>query len=239
MKRVLICVGLTLLIAVSVCMIIPSSRTVVVGYLNQERMFQSKPTSYWTRAMTDRQPGTSDAAYQELKDGGADALPMLLEAMREQDPARRVAAAKAISAYGKEAVPALTELLHDERPTVRSNAARALRDMGPQARAAVPALTSAVHDEAISVAILSMDALVKIGGPDAVQTLVAALKDRRDINIRSLALVGLGRQGRDGRPAVPYLVDDLQRNRTVRDREETARCLKAIDPELAGKLGIE
>jgi HEAT repeat protein len=72
-----------------------------------EQTYRGKPTSYWTRALTDGNAGTTAATLELLQRGGTHAVPVLIEALASEDAHARLSAAAALGAIGKDAVPAL------------------------------------------------------------------------------------------------------------------------------------
>ncbi len=130
---------------------------------------------------------------------------------------------------------ALVELLKDSDPQTRNAAALALAAIGgPRALSAVPVLQQALHDEDPHVQELAAAALSSLG-PDAapaVVDLARILKDARDPATRRNAAVALGLIGREIgpaiKPAVPVLVEALERNQPRAVRQHAAEALAQI-----------
>ena len=106
---------------------VPTWRTIVAGILHGEKTYRGKPTSYWTRILTDDEQAASAGAVAVLKRGGAAAVPMLIQGLGDPDPQKRAAAADALGRIGADAVQSLVLALKDADATVRIGASRALR----------------------------------------------------------------------------------------------------------------
>lgn len=106
------------------------------------------------------------------------------------------AAAAILEAYGgKELTTSLLPFLEHDDPTVRERAAYALGGTGN--REAAPALSKTALDEAYdAVALKSIEALTRIGGDTAIDTLLHAIGSS-DSDIRRAAAEGLGQIGDD------------------------------------------
>jgi HEAT repeat protein len=106
---------------------------------------------------------------------GADAVeagPTLVALLKDNDEQVRAEAAAALGSVGYkkgEAVAGLINLLKDNAGTVRMNAASSLGQMENDAVSAVPNLIVAIKDENIGVREKVIEALKKIGTPEALQ----------------------------------------------------------------------
>jgi hypothetical protein len=159
-KRLLIGLGIFLVLAVAAVLLDPTR--VILGLLRNESFYDNRPTGYWSRQLRDRAPGVQTNAKQELADGGAEAVPVLIELLQE-DPDQggrsaevRAAAAVVLGQVGPEAkaaVPALTDALKDRDSLVRSMAADALDRIGPDAKPAVPTLVAMLRTDDILIGL--------------------------------------------------------------------------------------
>ena len=125
--------------------------------------YRGKPTCYWAHELASDEG--SAAAYQELQDGRAEAVPVLVAALDSDTPKVRRASAAILGQCGAAAAPAVLDLarcLQDPDPILRQVAAEALGLIGPAARAAVPALRQALTDSAENVRATSAVALQRI-----------------------------------------------------------------------------
>jgi HEAT repeat protein len=133
-------------------------------------------------------------------------------------------------------------LQHDQDAEKRGKAAVSLGEMGPAARNAVPALLDAVKDNGsyrgpgfllwrsqLYVADDAAQALVKIGGPEAVAGL-AKLLSNSDYQVAPRAAKALGEMGPQARAATPSLL-------AILDRSNQGQSLEALD--VLEKIGIE
>ena len=173
-KQVLVGLGIVLAVSVAIIAGVPAWRMAALGYLNNERFYRGKPASYWSQALkSTAQPPPPELAA--LKEGGAEAVPVLIDLLKAPDPAVRGKAAQVLGSIGPEAapaVPALSEALHDPDRDVRCRAARPWVTLAPR-RAAVPSLIEALKDEEP----VRLDAIRALGriGPDARPALPALL----------------------------------------------------------------
>jgi len=126
-------------------------------------------------------PSAADASSPE-------ALCLLLAS---DDAGVRTEAAQALARLGRPAVPHLLWAFRGGRPDVQEAAAPALGAIGDPA--AVPALAEALaRSPYVAVRWQATQALAQIGGADAEQALLGALRDR-DRTVRLAAVEALGR----------------------------------------------
>jgi HEAT repeat protein len=140
----------------------------------------------------------------------------------------------------KFAVPGLVALLDDKDREVRERALGNLSSIRHSASNAVPAIIKQVNDKdgkiresAISVLVIihSMPELV-------VPTLTASLNDPVP-RVRLSALRGLGAFGVNAKPAIPALIELLNKAQKSDARSEIEDALKYIDREAAAKAGVK
>jgi HEAT repeat protein len=120
-------------------------------------------------------------ALGEIAGTGTDVTAALCTAAADPDPIVRINAVEALGLKpGTPAiVQALTAALKDADDQARFSAAFSLAQQAPVAAPAVPALEGALKDENRYVPGYAIEALERIGTPEAMQTLVAYLKTSR------------------------------------------------------------
>jgi HEAT repeat protein len=234
-KRAWIYLGIGFSAGFGIAWLIPASRLVLAGVLQNEPTYRGKPTRYWTGALKE-----SETSFQEtvelLKRDRGKAAPMLVVALGDDDPEVRFKVARALGALGPPAVPTLCEALQHPDPLARINAARALIRIGPEARGALPALTAALRDDDPLVDKMVIAALERIG-QEAVPVLHDALRERKEVAIRAAIVGALHRLGPAAAETVPTLRamfkdddDPLQ--------EAAGEALRQVDPSAAEKAGV-
>src|SRR5437867_5222939 len=182
-KRLLILAGVG---AVTCAAVLLDPTCVLLGLLRNESFYRGRPTTYWGRALRDEDPTVQVETRKVLKEGGAAAVPVLVELLREGRGSgsaaaeERWTAATLLGQIGPEAraaVPALIEALKDPDPHVRSVAVSALSEVDPKARDAIPALVELLKTDEPMRAI---QALARFGpeAREAVPVLTGLLKDR-------------------------------------------------------------
>ena len=211
---------------------------IVRGWLAREAFYQGRPTSYWNKALRNEDPQARQNTLTELKKGGAEATPVLIELLVETTPPAEEAievrwtAGDLLGQQGKEgapAVPALAGALKDPDPHVRSVAAKSLGLIGPAAKAAVPQLKERLTTED---RLDAMKALANFGSEalPALESLTALLKDSDD-KVRWQAARILGKIGPTAAPAVPALLAALK-DEDDEVREHAAEALGDIGPNV-------
>ncbi len=230
--------GLILVAAlIAVAFLHPTSRTIIVGLFRGERTYRFKPTSYWARTLTDRNEQEANESLELLKKGGAQAVPVLVEALGSEDAQVRLNAAAALGAIGTDAVPALAKAMESDEDVVRIGAARALQRIGPNASSATSALYSALWDAEPLVVIMSVTALGSIGKENT-RVLINVVEGHRSVDVRVAALDGLGKIGPDAAEAVELLRKLIDDN-NERISKAAGEALKKIDAEAAKKAGFD
>ena len=120
----------------------PESR--VLGRVRGEPEFGGRYASAWLHDLGGADPTTRALAGEQLRLGGADAVPVLTFVLTAHTtPEARWRAADVVGQIGPDARPAgpaLVGALKDPDPTVRSVAARSLEKLAPDVPGAVPAL---------------------------------------------------------------------------------------------------
>src|SRR5688572_20125753 len=137
-KLILIGIGAAAVAGFAAALLLDPNYT-LLGRLKGERFYDEKPTTYWSRALKSDDPTVQAEAPRKLKQGGA------------------------------AAVPVLVELLSGERGSdwasakVRWMAAEILGEIGPDARSAAPALIQALKDNDAHVRAVAASALAAVG----------------------------------------------------------------------------
>lgn len=168
------------------------------------------------------------AIASAIRQIGAVAVPVLLDALSDEDPRIRLYVTDVLGEIGEAvAVPALAEALRDPEWRVRFRAADALGKMGKLE--AVPDLMDMLTDSSKDVRISAAWALGKIGNAAAVPGLVKLLHDR-EWRARWAAAEALWEIGEQ---AIPALVEAL-REPDEYVRRAAIRALAEIgDPAIA------
>jgi HEAT repeat protein len=212
--------GLIMVVVLGIVLTVPTSRYVLIGFINNESFDEGRPLSYWIHALQDKE---------------ADKRKQAAFALGRMGP------------QGEKAVPALAVALKDESEVVRLNASLSLMKIGAEARSAVPELAEALEDEVDWVRMNAALALSRMG-PDAkpvVRALIKAMQDEKNRqplflfgrSVRQSAVMALGKIGPDAQAAVPAISAALQQEEDADFREDAARALALISPE-AAKAGV-
>ena len=120
-KRWLLFFGIGALVVAGAILLDPTR--VVTGFLRGESFYRGRPATYWGRALKNQDPVTHVETVKSLKEGGAGAVPVLVELLREDkkrdwdsSSVRWMAAdlLGQIGADARDAVPVLVEALKDD-----------------------------------------------------------------------------------------------------------------------------
>jgi len=156
----------------------------------------------------------------------SDAIRLFLDNVATGDDARTEEATLALGSLGDGALPTVRDLLDDSDPDRRWWAARALAAVGtPDAR---ELLVRTLEDADAGVRACAAQGLGELRAEEAVAGLVRSMADPSPL-VSRIAADGLGRIGA---PAVPALIDALQRGATA-TRAGAARALSVIQPKEA------
>jgi len=134
-------------------------------------------------------------------------IPALVASVRAEPDRRCLAAVRTLGAIGEPAVPSLIDLLKEKDPKIRWMTVSALDQIGSGAKTAVPALIEALHEPDREVRYQIAEAIAKVG-PDAVDRLIVALRDR-DPKVRGGSARALALLGERAKAAVPALIAAL------------------------------
>ncbi len=169
------------------------------------------------KSTEDDAPGYAADELAKLGRQAHSAGPQLLAALKYPDV--RYAAARALGPVGADpdkAVPALLAMLKAEPTRAgRFAVAGALGAFGPAAASAVPVLCETLRSDGSDEdrGWAAVEAIGKIGGPDAVPALVEALQNK-DEQVRSMAIRWLGKVGgADASAADASAIEALQKAR--------------------------
>ena len=148
-------------------------------------------------ALYDPDGSVRQAAVDTLGELGA--VEELAKAVSSTDPSVRHLAISKLASFGARAIPVLTAALENEDPDCVAQAASILGSMQPPPTAAVPALARALQRPEPLVRMRVVDALERIGGPDA-EAALQQVGDDPDLLVRSAALAALQRMKRRSAP---------------------------------------
>jgi HEAT repeat protein len=214
----------------------------VRGWLRGEAQYQGRPTNYWRRGLQSNDPVVKSGTREGLVQGGADAVPVLLELLDTaaegdwQAAEVRWQAAEILGQIGEEAQTSSEKLLaalRDPDLHVRLVAATSLPQINAPADRAVPALQELLESD-VSESVLRA---LSVYGPDAgpaLEDLVGILADQTmETELRWNAARTLGKLREAGAKAIPALVEHLE------DAEPTVRehCAEALGD--IGPLALE
>jgi HEAT repeat protein len=208
---------------------------VVLGYLTRESFYRGRPARYWGRMLRTDDPVLQSHAFQALRDGKAEAVPVLVELLRDRrddwtGAEVRWRAASLLGEVGPEArtaVPALIEALQDGDPHVRTVAATSLAAVAPGDPETVTAFTGLLHGPDRLVAVRALARCGAAAAP-AVPDVIGLLQDAEP-NVRWNAARTLGLIGPPARAAVPALVATLKDHEAF-VREHAAEALGDLGP---------
>jgi HEAT repeat protein len=193
---------------------------IVRGKVLGETFFASRPVSYWERQLL-AGPAERSVARQTFLDGGAQAVPVLVEMLRTSDSAEvRWSAADYLGRLGpdaSDASEALLAALDDPDPHVQSVAAEAIPKVGTPADEAVPALADLLATRHAPVAAYAIS-VYKAQAQAALPQLTQLLADTsQTADARWNAARTIGKTGPPAIDTLPVLIE------MTRDREATVR----------------
>jgi HEAT repeat protein len=217
------------LAAAALAMFLEPNQT-VIGRLCGDAFFQGRPTRYWVRSLRGG-PGQQAEASSRLRQGGAEAVPVLAAMLSgtaiADDAEVRYTSAELLSKLGSEASsagPALLAGVHDRDAHVQTVCAAALPKAGVPAKTAVPVLTGLLKSKH---AVVAAQALSEYRGAaaESLPALVELLESKtQTTEARWNAARTIGKIGPAAASAVPVLIAALD------DPEWTIRehCSEAI-----------
>lgn len=209
----------------------------VRGWFFGDAFYAGRSTSYWRHMLLSADPEDQDEAPRRLSEGGASAVPVLIQLLGSREAPVRWQSADILGKIGPEATAATPQLINatkDSDPHVRNVAAQALGDLGVRDREVIAALREMLSTPEKLVAIQS---LAKLGGPaleSVVPELVPLLADS-DPTVRWNAARTLGQIGPTAAPAVPSLIRALKDADPI-VREQSAEALGKIGPAAAAAV---
>jgi HEAT repeat protein len=162
--------------------------------------------------------GHKDASVQQdvidaLGSIGAAAKPKLIEALSSDDPRQRSTAALALGAMGRAAQdasgPVLAQLDSESDATARASLLTALARIGADV---APVLIEALKDEREPIRHAAINGLLTMRSaqPQIVKALTALVRDP-DAAVSERAAYALGRLGEVAAPAVPAILDVIEK----------------------------
>src|SRR5438034_1140724 len=140
-KRWLLWLGIGVVVVAGAVLLDPTC--VVRGFLRGEKFYRGRPTTYWGGALKNQDPAGHVETVKTLKEGGAAAVPVLVELLRQDQKGDwassgvRWMAADLLGQIGVDAsasVPVLVEALKDDDAQVRAVAARSLMAIAPDGK---------------------------------------------------------------------------------------------------------
>src|SRR5260370_33587372 len=105
-KRHLLCSVIVLVISIGGLAFYPPSRSVLLGYLNNEPRHEGRPTRYWIHTVKEGDPAQRQHAAHvlgKIEPGSAGVVQALIIALRDDDYIVRKNAALALGEIGLEA----------------------------------------------------------------------------------------------------------------------------------------
>ncbi len=143
----------------------------------------------------------------------------LIKALADKETAVSQAAANSLPKFGKAAVPALVKALKKDGPS-KKYAAQSLGKIGAEAKEAIPDLKEMLFKSDPDISRIAANTLAKIGR-DSIPVLMTAAKSDNQ-TMRSQAVLALQQIGV---PAVPHIVDLLDKKYAVDVRRQAAQLL--------------
>jgi HEAT repeat protein/S1-C subfamily serine protease len=186
---------------------------------------------------------TAAEALNKLGPPGRDDLRLLTTALKDSAVEVRVYAASALGKMGadaRHAAPALVEALQDSDAGVRQSAARSLAKVGTDSKDTVfPALLKAVGDSERDVRQAAAEALSACGPLSAadVPALVGLLK-HQDAEVRVQALKALGKMGRDGKAALPNVLEACKGTADLGTRRAAVEALGPLGADAKAAVPV-
>jgi HEAT repeat protein len=207
-KKKLIGLGVVMVVLVGALLLDPTF--ILIGFLRGQHFYRGRPTQFWKKALGDTDPAVHAAALRQLKEGGAEAVPVLVEIWSEEGNSEW------------------------EAIEVRCKAGGILSQIGPGGETAVRPLVRALKDQDPHIRAVAITALGSLG-PCGCPEVVPALIDRLETEDRQAAARALSRFGSQALPAVPAL-EKLLQDPDAGVRWNAARTLGKIGPQAAGAL---
>jgi len=228
--------------AVSVDAVLVDPTQVVIGKLLGDAFFDARPTRFWAQSLRGEPAARADAR-SSLRNGGADAVPVLVGILSgwtaPSDAELRCAAAELLTNLGPDAAdaaPALVAALQDGDPHVRSVCASALPKVGAPADAAVPPLAELLKTQYVVVAARALSEY-RGAAATSLPALLDVLQDEsQNAEARWNAARAIGKIGPAAVSAVPALID-ASHDEEWTIREHCAESIGEIGPS-AGPLGV-
>jgi len=217
----------------------PQVRRASVGAIGRLSPGPKVTIPLMVKVLEDARPEVVLPALQTLAEGGADAVPGLIEALHHKQG--RYWASVVLAEIGppaKAAVPELIKLLDDKELEVRMQAILALGSIGSAAKSAGPAVGKLLNDSTPAIRYAAAFTLGQIGATEALPELVKAEEDKDEF-LRMVAAWAVAKLNPDDKPAVSKAIDLIVaalKQDNVFVRRGAARALVELDapPALVG-----
>ena len=208
---------------IQICLLLPSCHDSKKTSPDKKRKIKQIQTQ--VKRLDSIDPDEVNNAIQELRQIGASAVPILIEALEHDSVQLRSNSARALPVLGAssyQAIPALVQALSDKQASVREQAAFSLGLIGALTniqssntndtlvKQMLPALIITLDDESIAVRSNAASALGMLGeiAIDSVPVLVEALGST-DSNFRADIVAALGLIGEPKNIIIPKLTESL------------------------------
>lgn len=169
---------------------------------------EGRSAAAWVELLDANNKASARDAQDALAELGPRAVPALLSGLNHDSPDVRVAVVQLLgrlSSSDDRIVGRLTDGLQDQEYRVRFTCINVLGELGPDARDAVPALMQLSADAHPQTRTVVLEALGKIGDPQAVPLLKRCLSTEES-ECQIAAIRALGAIGPQAKEAVPDLV---------------------------------
>jgi HEAT repeat protein len=240
-KNLLLLVALTALVGLILLYLDPTQR--LMGWVRGETFFADRPSSYWAKALTSRDPATQAEANQTLANAKSDAFPVLCEMIRNfpgKSPNGVAVRTEATSILTRtpnddQSVTELyVELLTDPDSNLRVVAAKGLAaQQGELPENAISKLIDLLQGNEKVPPIFALSKYGSRGAP-AIEPLRKLLV-HADPNVRWNASRTLGKIGPAAKVALPDLLPHFQDSED-KVREHAAETIGDIGPEAASAI---
>lgn len=207
----------------------------VRGKLRGEEFYEGRSATYWSEKLQSQDPTDQAEVPKKLREGGAAAVPLLIQLTRSPVPAVRWQAAAHLAKVKDipaPAIDALLALLDDPDSYVRHTAAQALGELHPDRPDVVAALIGKLSTPDRDAVVRPLSAY-RASAVEAVPKLIEILQaEQNDMGVRWNAARTLGKIGPAAKSAIPTLIAVLKDSEVLL-REHAAEALGDIGPDSA------
>lgn len=199
-----------------------------------EPSYRGKSLTLWLHALNEPNAEIrirAAGAIAQMGFAARSAAPALAELLKDPDSRVRAESARALNAMGAGALPAFSGLmaaLTDPEPQVQELACDAVGNLGPDARDAIPNLAHLAAMPNPDIATAASAAMARIG-PAAVASLTRSLSSPV-ATTRARAAAALGAIGPGAAPAIPQVMQRLEKDEDPAVRAAAAEALGAAGP---------